>query len=367
MFKKYFIFLVLIVALQAEAKKLYTEVPVLTHLPKSEQNDTFGFNLVEHLPKLIYNQLKNSKIKLWDSPKKQIEISFSAVQKIESDNSVSFSRVENLFINELWTSSLRKTSFVIMGFSFLAESPKGKISFGYVDLSECFGILSQSIIPTNVNGCNQLNYIDALYSRRYFFNLLQFGPNDFSGSPQASFKIKNDAFYSKKKVQDVVKLKNKKEVTYTLEKNPGQENDPATNIFNTIETYINKNKSIIFKHGGDKHYKNNSLLSDFTITRIEILEIWEKKGNLIVYKPSKIKIYINNKALDFIDLEEFNQWKLLFNFKNIEDVLIEKQFSFIIYKINAELIPYEESSLFLRALKEYKWSQVSNFVKYTKE
>jgi hypothetical protein len=353
--------------LSVDARRHYTEVPALIHLSRSDQNDTLGFNLVENLPKLFYQAIIENKLKLWDSPKKQIAISGSALQKIESDNKVSFSNVENLFFNELWTSSRRKTQFVVVGFSMLSESKKGRISFGYIDFNEALSILINNTIPTNVNGPAYLSYFDAIYSRKYFFNLVQFGSNNFSTNPQNSNKIKNDAFFSKKKISGISSINSTKMVTYNLEKNPGIKNDPSTGVMEAVENYLNSNKEIVFNHGGDKYFNYSNNLSDFTITRIEITEYWEKKRNTIDYKPMLIRIYINNKPLNPISFDEFLKWQILFNFKNVEDILKEKQFEYTLYKINSEMIPIDESILFIKALKEYKWSQVRNFVKYSKD
>ncbi|MEZ4804259.1 MAG: hypothetical protein R2852_01890 [Bacteroidia bacterium] len=194
-----------------------------------EQEDTNGFNLVEYLPELFYNAINSGQVTLWDSPKKQIAISPIALKQIEQTNNVAFAHISNLFINELWSGTLRKTEFVIMGFSFLAESKNGKVSFGYIELSEALGILSKNYIPCNVNGPANLTYIDALYSRRYEFNLLQFGTRDFSVNPSSSISIKKDAFYSKKKVVGLYKFKQTKEVTYVIEKNLRLEDDPGSN------------------------------------------------------------------------------------------------------------------------------------------
>ena len=340
-------------------------MPVLVHMARSEQEDTFGFNLVEHLPSLIYKGILDGKITLWDSPKKQIAISSEALKNIESSNSVSFARTSNLFLNELWTSSPRKTEFVVVGISFLSESPKGKISFGFVEILQALPLLSQNI-PTNVNGPSLLSYIDAIYSRRYHFNLLQFGSRDFSSNPSSSFTIKKDAFYSKKKVSGLYKPKNTKLVTFVIEKNLAESEDPGSNCLHSIEKFLNENKEILFNIGGDKYFDFHNRLLDITITRIEVTEIWEKKGNQIVYTPFSVKIFANNKPMNTLSFEEVAKWQLLINFKTLEDVLLEKAFNFSIYKINKDLIPYNESAVYLKALREYKWTQVSNYVKYSK-
>jgi hypothetical protein len=352
--------------MQVKAGKLYTEVPVLIHLAKNEQEDTNGFNLVEYLPGLFYKAINDGTLTLWDSPKKQIAISPEALRNIESSNKISFSKVENLFLNELWTSSRRKTDFVIVGFSFLSESPGGKVSIGFIDAQDALSILSTNYIPTNVNGPAFLSYIDALYSRRYNFNLLQFGSRDFTVKPELSFAIKRDAFYSKKKVNGLYRFPSTKLVTYVMEKNPGTVDDPGTDCINSIEKFINENKEILFEIGGDRYFDYKKQSSDITITRIEVTEVWEKKAGMIYYKPYQIRIFANNKPLETLSFEDVAKWDLLINFKTLEDVLIEKAFGFTIYKCNKDLIAHIEAAAYLKALKEYKWTQVSNYVRYSK-
>jgi hypothetical protein len=358
---------VILSSIDSHARKLYTEVPALIHLNRSEQEDTNGFNLVEYLPGLFYTAINNGTLTLWDSPKKQIAISSAALRNIESSNSISFSRVENIFLNELWTSSRRKTEFVIMGFSFLSESPNGKVSIGYIDAADALGLLTSNYIPTNVNGPALLTYMDALYSRRYNFNLLQFGSRDFTVNPASSFEIKKDAFYSRKKVNGIIHLPQTKLMTYVIEKNPGMENDPGTACISSIEKFINENKEVLFGMGGGQYFDYKKQQgSDVTITRVEVTEIWEKKGNLIIYKPYQIRIFANNRPLETLSFDAVAKWDLLINFKTLEDVLMEKAFQYTIYKCNKELIPFEESNLYLKALREYKWTQVSNYIKYSK-
>lgn len=364
---KLFLYILLSLQVYGAHAKRYTEVPALIYLNRSEQEDTNGFNLVEHLPPLVYKAVLDGKLTLWDSPKKQIAISPEALKQIENSNSVSFAKTNNLFINELWTGSRRKTEFVIIGFSFLTESPKGKISFGFVDIAEAYGLLSGNNIPCNVNGPAQLSYLEALYSRAYQFNLLQFGNRDFSSNPAASFAIKKDAFQSRKKVQGLYRLPQTKMITYVPEKNPSEPSDPGTELYKNLEAFLNGNKEILFNIGGDKYFDYQNRLFDVSITRIEITEIWEKSGNSIRYVPYSIRIFANNRPLNTLRFDEVAAWQLLINFKTLEDLLQEKKFDFSIYKLNKDLIHFSEAPLYLKALREYKWTQVSNYVKYSKD
>ncbi len=350
-----------------EAKrKAYTEVPALIHLYAANQNDTNGFNLVQDLPALIYKNILSGKLTLWDSPKKQVAISPNALQNIENSNSALFSNLESLFINELWTSTRRKTEFYVAGFSFLAETDKGRVSFGYVDAAEAYSILATNYITTNVNGPAELNYINALYSRKYDFALIQFGNTNFSKNIALAQKIKNDAFYSKKKVSGLYQLPTSKMLSYVIDKNVSEKNDAGIVLIKGLENFLNTNKEIFFEIGGSKYYDYQTFKNELSITRIEIIEEWRKNGNVYSYLPKSIKIFTNNKPLNTLTFEEIEKWNLLIQFKSIDDIVAEKNYLFSIFKFNNTLIPPDESALYLKALKEYKWTQVSNYVKYSR-
>ncbi len=365
--KFFILFFFILINYSLEARfKSYTEVPVLIHLNINQQNDSNGFNLVKDLPSLFYKEIIEGRLILWDSPKKEIAISGNALKGIEQNNKLSFSQVENLFINELWTSSRRKTEFVIIGFSFLSQNEKGKVSFGFIDAREAFNLLYNNYIQTNSNGSASLNFINALYSRKYDYSLIQFGSIDFSKNISLSLRIKEQAFNKKKKIANLYVIPQTKKLTYLLEKNLQNPNDPSILIMNTFETFLNQNKEIFFDIGGSKYYDYHTFKSEISITRVEIVEVWEKKGNQINYIPKSVKLYANNKELNSISIEQIESWQLLFKFKSLRDLLIEKQYLFSLLKCNNELIAPTESNLYIKALKEYKWTQVSNYVKYSR-
>ncbi|MDI1234112.1 MAG: hypothetical protein PSX81_07515 [bacterium] len=367
MYKKLLYILLFSACINLQARtKAYTEVPVLIHLYAANQSDTNGFNLVTDLPQLIYKKINEGTLTLWDSPKKQIAISASALKNIEVNNRTSFANVESLFINEVWTSSRRRTEFYIVGFSFLAETENGRVSFGYVDAQEAFPFLVQNNIPTNVNGPAELSYINALYSKRYDFSLIQFGNKDFTKDLSLAQKIKKEAFFSKKKIIGLQPLPQTKMLSYVLEKNLQNPNDPASAMLNSIENFLNESKEIFFEIGGSKYYDFEKYKSEITITRIEITEIWEKRGNLIYYRPQFVQLYANNKPLNLLSFDDIMKWHLLIKFKSMEDILTEKNYLFNIFKCNNTMIPPNEAPFYYKALKEYQWTQVSNYVRFTK-
>jgi len=365
--KKSFHILIFLSCFQLQARfKSYTEIPVLIHLYGSNQSDTNGFNLVYELPRLIYKKINEGSLTLWDSPKKQIAISASALKNIEVNNNTSFANVESLFINEVWTSSRRRTEFYIVGFSFLAETDKGRISFGYVDALEAFPFLSQNLISTNVNGPAELSFINALYSKKFDFSVIQFGNTDFSKNMGLAQTIKKEAFYSKKKIIGLYTLPKTKMVSYVLEKNLQDPNDPAAAVLLSIENFLNESKEVFFEIGGSKYYNFEKYKSEVSITRIEITEVWEKRGNLIFYYPRYVQLYANNKPLNLLSFDEIMKWKLLIKFKSLEDILTEKNYLFTIFKLNNTMIPANEATFYYKALKDYQWTQVSNYVKFSR-
>lgn len=347
--------------------KSYTEVPVLLHLYEVNQNDTNGFNLVTELPKLIYRKINEQKITLWDSPKKQIAISASALKSIESNNNTSFANVESLFIHEVWTSSRTKTEFYVVGFSFLAETEKGRIAFGYIDAVEAFQILFSNYIPTNVNGPAELSFINALYSKRYDFSLIQFGNTDLTKNLSLPQQIKKEAFYSRKKVIGLQPLPQTKMLSYALEKNLENPEDPASLLLLSIENFLNESKEVFFEIGGSRYYNFLKYKNEVSVTRIEITEVWKKTGNKIIYEPRYVQLYVNNKPMNLLTFDEIMKWHLLIKFKSLEDILIEKNYLFTIFKLNNTMIPITEAQFYYKALKNYRWTQVSNYVKYSKD
>src|SRR5947207_11910763 len=85
---------------------------------KEEQPDSIGYNIVEEMGRYVYQWVKENKVSLWDSPEKKYHIGFNDLQGIESSTKTAFSNLRNLFIYETWTSSRRKFSFDVKGFSF---------------------------------------------------------------------------------------------------------------------------------------------------------------------------------------------------------------------------------------------------------
>ncbi|MEO8088268.1 MAG: hypothetical protein ABI763_15715, partial [Bacteroidota bacterium] len=78
------------------------EIRVLLFVNTYDQADSVGFNIVQSLPELVYDQIVSGKVVLWDSPKKEDRIEPKTLMQIEKDAQTSFQLTNQLFIYENW-------------------------------------------------------------------------------------------------------------------------------------------------------------------------------------------------------------------------------------------------------------------------
>lgn len=338
----------------------YRDKPVLTHLNVEEQRDTFGFNLVKSLPKLVYSLVKEDKVKLWDSPQKTIQITFATLTNIERSSKTLFIETKDLFFNEVWSSTRKKTTFNIIGFSFINKNDKGNsVSYGFIDMEDIYLLLADSIIPTNANGTHNITYFDALYSRNYHFNVVQFGKSTFKNDISKSLEVKLKAFNKEKRIINKVELPTSKSVVYEILKS-----EKSKSLYKAFQGFLNDNPEFFFNNGGNRIFTH--LLSDFnfSISKIEVTEIWDKVNGLTTYEPLHIQLYFNNIPLPPITIEAFNNYRLKIAFQDVKSALRIKNYNYLLKKINHQEIPPAQSSKYIRAFENYFWTQITEYVKY---
>lgn len=351
---------------RAQSSVNFAEVPVLLLVSSENQPDTMGFSIATQLPELIYSLILQDNVTLWDSPKKNIKIPADALQAIENATQTSFLESKNIFFNEVWTANNKKFSFKIYGFSFMNIGPKGKVSYGYVELSELELFLKQERIKSNVNGYAHVTVWDALMSRRYLFSVVQFDRDNFERNPGLAETYRSIAISPQLKHITQVRLQPTKEIVYSIDKKPAQKEGMGFQLFDGLEQILYENMDVFFDLGADKYFDFKTYRSEFAITRIEVEEIWEKKGDKVGMSAKSLVLYVNNKKLKPISVEELRKLQFSIALKSIEDILIEKQFSYQIVRVNKSMIASEDAPLFLRGLLEHEWSQLSRYVKYSK-
>lgn len=361
--KRIFIFLFVLVLLPKHASA-YTDKPVLVNINVARQSDTMGFNMAHELIEFFYNMVADGKATLWNSPRKEFSISIDALQGIEKSSGTQFKDALDVFLHEFWTSSRRKTSFTIVGVSFINEGKKGKVSYGYIDLSECWNYVAAFKINCNVNGPAELSMNNALYSRNYNFNVVQFGNKNFVKDPEDAIKARDKAFFSNRQIEGLYTIPKTKDIFYSIEPDMNETREIGFVFFRNIQDYLNNNNEVLFNIGGSNYFDYKTFKSEVTVTRIEVNETWTLKDNYIDYKIKSIVIYVNNKRLDPISLEVLLSWDLLYNFKTAEDVLKEKKFRYTLTKLNNTYVSESDSPKFLKSLEKYSWTQVSRYVKF---
>lgn len=359
--RNYFLVLLIIISGTASA---YTDKPVLININIARQSDTMGFNMAHELIQHFYELINNGKVMLWDSPKKSFRISQQALSAIESSSGTLFTRSLDVFLHEFWSSTRRRTTFTIMGVSFINQNEKGKVSYGYVDFAECWNEVAGYMIDCNVNGPAKLNMVQALYSRNYNFNVVQFGKKTFEKNPDDAIRIRDKAFFTNKYIEGLYTIPVNKLVRYIVEPDVNDANEIGNVMFRNIQDFLNANKEVLFNIGGSKYFDYKTFKSEVALTRVEVTEVWTKMSDHIDYKIQNVTLYVNNKSLDPVDIDVILNWGILYNFKTAEDVLKEKKFRYTLFKLNNTFVSETDSPKFLKSLEKYSWTQVSRYVKF---
>lgn len=337
----------------------YDYTPAIVQLNKNKQSDTVGFNLVEGIYSLFYKHIINQTITLWDSPAKKIKIDPNALQLIESQNDIRFRDCADLFIYEYWKLYKKDFEFQVLGFSFFSRAAGDKkVNFGYVEASSVQLLLNQTVIPTNINGANNLTYWQAIMSKTYNFNLVKFGNVDLVKNPSAAFELKNQVFESPRIRTNCHIIVPEKEVEYYIL--PGRDTTSGNHwLCRSVELYFEQNRNAYFNLTNTPTVSYLDIYAPLQVTRIEVTEIWQKNDkNQITYTPRKIRLFINEKPMPEMSIEEFNQMKLLVHFRPYAEYLKDKEFKFNIKRVNYEPIYGYEADEIKMALYSKDWNKI---------
>jgi len=342
----------------------FVDKAVMIHTRLTGQHDTVGFNLAQELPDFIYLQLKQGKLTLWDSPKKQTKINFVALQQIEKASNTAFNNCSDIFLHEFWNCSKRSLSFVIAGFSFAYKNQEVFAPFGYIDAKEAFNLLAKTPIPCNANAPADLTFWEAINSKRYAFNIVQYGGRTFEKKPMDAVKLRDKIFNGKRKLIPGIPWLETKNIGYELVDDLAIDKDWSIDVKKGIEELLNKDKNIVNMHGGSAYFDTGNYRGYFAVTGLEIHETWQKREGLVFYFIDSMIVYVNNKRLTAFSNTEIDNLRVTIRFKTISDILKEKNFKISIFKINRNFIEPKNKEAYKKALESYKWTQISEYVKY---
>lgn len=320
----------------------YEMEPVLIYLSAIDQPDSIGFNLVESLNKLLYPRIKNGDIALWKTSSKKELINKIQFSELEKSSNKPFIKSNDLFIHEYWQLIGKEFDFMVRGFSFIGKSSNGEpVSFGFIDAVDVIGILKSVKIPTSNQGYSDISYWNAIHSKAFNFNIVQFGKKDFKINPESSVLLKNQACYSKSVKRNFYKPEKSKRITYKIISPSINSNVENKKIYTETENGINSNKQIILNIN-KKPFEPKDLIEYWKINTIRVIEKWSNYKNIPLQELEYLIIEVNGKDYK-LSRHQIEELELSINLQGISEYLSEKNFDFIIEKINSETIPPQKS------------------------
>jgi hypothetical protein len=342
----------------SESKAGFDYTPVLIHLNSAHQNDSIGFNLIDALPQIIYKRLLSGELSLWDSPKKETRIGLESLQAIEQSTGTSFLEIQDLFINEMWRHYKHQFEFNIIGFTFINSSSSGqKVVYGFVDVQEIKEMLQTLIIPTNANGPNNLTFWDALYSKNYPFNIVQFGKENFEKNPHRSLEMKKTYFVNTKFNTNQIKLPLSKEISYFILATSFNRQNKL--LFDELNGYFNLNKQDFFNIGGSEIVSYLDKSKVISISKITVEAIITKTNGYNERKIKQVVFYSDGKALSPLTGDQINSLSMLIDFKSLKEFLEGQSYQFTLTKINHQLVPGGYSGQYIEALNGNNWNKIT--------
>ncbi|MEA3496257.1 MAG: hypothetical protein U9R42_09505 [Bacteroidota bacterium] len=346
----------------------YNNARALLMVNKKAQPDSLDYNIVESFTKLIYSKLKEEKIFLWDSPRKESKINFLTLQNFEKTYNYRFEDLDNFFIYESWSSNSKKSEFKIHGFSFTSETKNGKeINYGYLEFSVVSDYLKSNYLNTSIES-NYLNSYFAVFMNKAFnFDILFFKNKPIlsanSKHPEKDYRkglrIRDKAFFSAKKNMNAIEVKTSKLLYFKLITN--DYDSAGMLILSAIEDYFDLHRRELIEYGG-KSIFNSFRDSPFILTGCKVKEIWIKEEGRVSYKLLEIVPYsfsIDFKPINFVDLIELG-----INVKGVplDKCLAIKNFKYHIIKINTAKIDSDLTPSYIEALKNAEWNELKKYI-----
>jgi len=344
----------------------YSQKSVILRLKADEQEDTLGVNIVKEITKVSYESIRDGKVQLWDSPKKEVAISFSSLQQIEKSSGLNFLDQQLIFIFEIWNNQKKRLTSQTQGFLFSSKLDNGDaVVFGYVEYETLKNTIATSSPSINANGDCYLNLNNYLNKKKYNYQILQFddmvinnvtdskllkdnfiGLNDFNVDPNSKDSVES------------------KYIEWTLsasEKLTGTKAQASRDFTNALSTYFHENLEVLYNLSGrnaEEMLQNNT----WKISSVSFAEIWKKSGGDIKTTPLWMSVTIDSTVIDSIFMDNLVNWDFSINNQNWLEYIQQKNFLYLIVKVNSNVIPTEKSIKYQKGLFTHKWNNLINFV-----
>lgn len=334
----------------------YDYTPVILHLSADKQPDSLGFNLVRSFPKLVYREILEGRVKLYNNAAKEVQITPSNLIRLEQENKLQFDQIQDLFFNEVWKYYHRNFEFQVIGFSFFARTPAQKLlNFGFVDANEIRRLLENRYAETDLNGPDSLTYWQAICSKAFSFQVVKFGNKDFEKKPELAIKLRKQALCAKTR-KNTYPISRRKFVNSVMYPSKDEQLDNFR-ICSSLESYYRKNPQVVFRHiQVGPEYKNREY--PMTLTRIELQETWFWQEGKVHRRTDKILPYINGVAMDSLNWTELQRLNLMVNFRPLAELFEDGNFTFNIAQVNSSPIRLEDQPIVQNALIMGNWTRI---------
>ena len=340
---------------------------VMLYAGSSSQSDTLGYNIVWDVSYVVYNNVMNGTIRLWDSEKKGLQILPASLQKIEKSAGVTFTGCTHLFVYEKWTMEKKISSSELLGFYFSSVDKSGQtVSFGYVDAREIPGVVLDKYVKLSTNGNQPIRISEVLRCKLYYFNIVQYDGKKITETTQA-FELKNKKLKQLLKFIECPPAKEVKLVRYSISRSDSMFNaggaKKTASMLDMMEDYFMDNREVLYAMAGE-YTPELKKKKNLQVTSIIVTETWRKENGAITSEPESVVFYVNKNPMKELSLREFINLGIIIDFKSAYDALKEKEFSFRILNINYNEIPYQYANSYYSALQKYRWNALTEYVKY---
>jgi len=367
--KLYLVILFIFTVWMSYAGNDFDRFHVLINVASNEQPDSLGYNIVSGISAVIYKNIINGRITLWDSPKKEIQILPNTLISIENSNKTRFSSIENLLIHEIWDIGKMDVKIATTGFEFIKKTPgKEDMEFGYVDYDDAMITLKSTFSEPNADGFWYVTFDQLLKLRNYPYTIIKLGDNRVKNADESE-RYKHIVFDKKEYKPDMEAIQFNKRVCYSIEENHLLQNDKKFEMGNLLlssfEEFLNDNFWIYNAINGIQFNDSVKIKPPphLKVSKAEVTEIWNMNGTYLSFQPQSIVLYINDTAQRPITMDELSKWEIVVDFKGVEDFLKEKPFFYIITKINNQPVDRFSAYKYQKALLNADWRTINKYVK----
>jgi hypothetical protein len=344
------------------------QVPVILRATASEQHDTIGCNFIKELCRISYAAILDGKVKLWDSPAKEIQLFAPSLLEIERSSQTKFVDQEIVFIYEMWNNVGKDLKSTTTGFLFSNKNSVGEeVAYGYVEYNDLQEACLRNRIILNANGNYNSTLATYIYSKNFNYKILQFAGKVIDNATDS--RLIKDDFIGNRKFNASSFATNEiqqKMVGWNLDFGAaltGAKADSSRKLIISLTTYLMDNEELLYNLGGDK-VLNPVQKGAWKITRVEFRELWKKVNNEVLCDPSSMVVYINNIALAEIPYREMIKMEFKVGAVPWLDFLKSKVYALNINSINNQEITRAESFIYQKALYTFDWNKVTEFVKF---